>query len=298
MVLFSKKALMLSMCALSVLAPVTDATSKQKIKKIAEGGYAAFADPHGEISANSGFIIGKQAVWVFDAQRADFSQELLSEIRKLTSSPVKYVIHSHHHREVVDGNSVFKGALIIGHWAMRKNLIAEPRPGVRLPDITYDERLVFHDGERELHVIHLGRYHTDGDSILLLPRERILFSGDLLPGKGGPGGMRQAHLREFLEVIDKALELDFDVIVPGRGDALADKNDLRKFQEYLRRVLNDVQKFVDRGATLQETLAGVKVPEYIDPARRNSESFKRLWALTIERAYMELRSIKEKARRQ
>lgn len=274
------------------------ATPKQKIQKLAEGVYAAFADPNSEISANSGFIIGKDSVWIYDAQSVDFSQELLSEIRRLTSSPVRYVIHSHHHREVVDGNSVFKGALIVGHQAMRKNLSAEPRPGVRLPDITYNERLVFHDGERELHVIHLGRYHTDGDSVLFLPRERILFSGDLLPGKGGPGGMRQAYLGEFLGVIDKALELDFDVIVPGRGDQLADKNDLRRFQKYLRQVLNEVQKFIDRGATLQETLAGAQVPDYIDPARRNSESFKRLWALTIERAYTELKAIEDRTKRQ
>lgn len=271
-----------------VVTPAAGAP-KQKIEKVSEGVYAAFADPGGEISANSGFVIGKEAVWVFDAQRVDFSTELLSEIRKLTSAPVRYVIHSHHHREIVEGNPVFKEATIVAHWATRRNLLEEPQPGVRLPDLTYDQRLTFYDGERELQLIHLGRYHTDGDSVLFLPREKILFSGDLLPGKGGPGGMRQAYLREFIQVIDKVLAMDFHTLIPGRGDTVATKDDLRKFQAYLRQVLKEVQTLVDRGATMEEAQAGVAIPDYIDPARRNTESFKRLWAQTIARAYAELK---------
>ncbi len=264
------------------------ATSKQNIVEVADGVYAAFADPSGDISANSGFVIGQDAVWVFDAQRVDYSTELLAQIQKLTTAPVKYLIHSHHHREIVEGTPVFTEALIVAHSGMRKNLIEEPRPGVRLPDVIYEEQLTFHDGNRELHLIHLGRYHTDGDSVLFLPQEKVLFSGDLLPGKGGPGGMRQAYLQEFVQTIDKALALDFETLVPGRGDSLATKDDLRRFQSYLTQVLTDVQTFIDGGASLEQTLAGVKVPDYIDPARRGTESFANLWRRTIERVYAEL----------
>ncbi len=266
----------------------------QKFAKVAEGVYAAFPPLEADHTANSGFVIGKTAVWVFDAQRRPFSTMLLSEVRKYTSLPVKYVILSHHHQELVDGVPVFKDATVLGHTNMRRNLIEEPRPGVRLPDITYEQQLTFYDGDLELQIIHLGRYHTDGDSVLFLPREKILFSGDLLPGIGGPGGMRQAHLREFPKTIDKALALDFETIVPGRGETLATKQDLRNFQKYLTQVVADVKKLVDRGATLEETKAGVKVPEYITPERRKEPSFKTLWDRTIDRAYAELKGLLEK----
>jgi glyoxylase-like metal-dependent hydrolase (beta-lactamase superfamily II) len=160
---------------------------------------------------------------------------------------------------------------------------------VRLPDLSYTDRIIFHDGERELHLIHLGRYHTNADSVLFLPEEKILFSGDLLPGMGGPGGQREAYFREFIASIDKALTLDFETIVPGRGDRLGTRADLRRFQQYLSGVLADVQTFVDRGATLEETQAGIKPPPYIDPKRLDTPSFKRLWADTVRRAYGELK---------
>lgn len=261
----------------------------QAIRQVAPGAYAAFANPEGDISANSGFVIGNTGVWIFDAQRPDYSRDLLKEIRKLTSNPVRYVIHSHHHREIVEGNPVFEDAAIVGHSGMRTNLIEEPRPGVRLPELTYEDQLTFYDGDLELRLIHLGRYHTDGDSVLYLPQQKVLFAGDLLPGKGGPGGMRQAFLQSFVKVIDRALKLDFDVLVPGRGDSLADKDDLRAFQAYLAQVLSEVKKFVDRGAPVEQALREVQVPDYIDRSRLGTESFDRLWRLTIERAYADLK---------
>ena len=156
---------------------------------------------------------------------------------------------------------------------------------------------MFHDGDREIQLIHLGRYHTDADSVIFLPRERILFSGDLLPGIGGPGGQREAHFREFILSIDKALALEFDTIVPGRGERLATKQDLKNFQQYLKDLLAAVQVFLDRGATVEETEAGVKPPAYLDPKRLDTPSFKRLWIDGIRRAYAELKAEKAPARR-
>ena len=269
--------------------PATLASANLEIVKVADGVYAAFVNPLTRLGANSGFVIGEKAVWVFDTQRPDVSAELLSEIRKLTSVPVKFVIHSHHHDERVDGNSVFTEATIIGHANMRRNLIANPSPTARLPDITYEEELIFHDGERELRLLHLGRAHTDGDSLLFLPREKVLFIGELLPSKGRSGGFREAYVKDFIQTLDKILALDFDWIIPGRGESLATKDDLRKFQNYIAGVMNEVQKFVDRDATYEETLAGVKVPDYITSESRSRPAFSMLWGAMVRRTYEELK---------
>jgi glyoxylase-like metal-dependent hydrolase (beta-lactamase superfamily II) len=301
---------------------VQGAAPLQRFEKLAEGVYAALPAPGSDVSANSGFVIGKDSVWVFDALRPEVATAMLAQIRMLTSAPVKFVVNSHHHYELVLGNGVFAGATIVTHENARKNLLLTPpdaqmertraslkqlglppeaRPAATTPvpvaTLTYQERIVFHDGDRELHLIHLGRYHTDGDSVLFLPRERILFSGDLLPGLGGPGGQREAHFRDFIASIDRALALDFDTIVPGRGERLATKADLRRFQEYLKALLSQVQGFVDRGATLEETLARVQPPGYIDATRLATASFKRLWADSVRRAYAELTADKAGRRR-
>jgi glyoxylase-like metal-dependent hydrolase (beta-lactamase superfamily II) len=291
----------------------TAAGPKQHFQKLAEGVYAGLPTPGSDVAANSGFIVGKSGVWVFDALRPDIVNEMLPEIKKVTPLPVKYVINSHHHYELVMGNPVFVGATIVAHENVRKNLIANPPaaqmartqasnerlglpnttaeavPVVKLPDVTYTDRLTFYDGDRELQLIHLGRYHTDADSVLFLPREKILFSGDLLPGIGGPGGQREAHFREFIQSIDKALALDFETLVPGRGEQLATKQDLRRFQEYLKDLVGQVQRFVDRGATIDEAEAGAKPPSYLDPKRLDTPGFKRLWADSVRRAYEELK---------
>ena len=77
--------------------------------------------------------------------------------------------------------------------------------------------------------------------------------------------------------------------MPGRGDRLATKQDLRDFQQYLKDLLSQVQTFVDRGATVEEAEAGVKPPAYLDRTRLDTPSFKRLWADSIRRAYAELK---------
>jgi glyoxylase-like metal-dependent hydrolase (beta-lactamase superfamily II) len=289
---------------------------KQKFEKLAEGVYAGLPTPGSDVSANSGFIVGKEGVYVFDALRPEVVNEMMVEIKKVTPLPIKYVFNSHHHYELVMGNPFFPGATIVAHENVRKNLISNPPakqiewtrssnqklglpdssedapPVVKLPDLTFTDRIVFYEGDRELHFIHLGRYHTDADGVLFLPKEKILFSGDLLPGMGGPGGQREAYFRDFITSLDKALALDFTTIVPGRGAKLGTKDNLRTFQTYFRELLAEVQKYVDKGATVEEAQKGIKPLAYLDPKRLDTAGFKRLWADTIERSYKELKAAK------
>jgi glyoxylase-like metal-dependent hydrolase (beta-lactamase superfamily II) len=303
------------MAALLVSVAQAQEKPKQQFVKVGEGVYAALPAPGVDVVANSGFVIGKDAVWVFDSMRPEIIQGMVAEIKKLTPAPIRYVINSHHHYELVLGNSFFSGATIISHENALKNLIATPPdaqiartranlvklglkdtgpeenlPPMRLPDVTFTDRLIFHDGNRDIQVIHLGRYHTNGDSVLYLPREKVLFAGDLLPGIGGPGGQQEAYFRDFVKSIDRALALDIETVVPGRGAKLATKQDLKNFRQYLVDLISNVQGYVDKGATLEEAQRGVKPSAYIDPARVNTDSFKRLWADTVRRCYQELKN--------
>ena len=300
-----------------VVSARAQTTPPHRVQKLAEGVYAAWPPAESDVGSTSGFVIGTRGVWMWDALRSDVATRLREDIRKLTPLPVRYIINSHHHWGLVLGNAAFPEATIVAHENTRTKMIEDPPQAqiarqaespeearrniarhvtlpVRLPDLTYTERLVFHDGERELQVTHLGKAHTDNDSVLFLPRERILFAGDLLPGLHGPGSQQDAVFRDFVPSIDKALALDFDTIVPGRGDKLGTKQDLREFRQYLIDLIHDVQAFVDRGASVEETLAGLKVPAYID--RPQGAAFKRQWAVIVQRAHAELAAEKKRNR--
>ena len=81
------------------------------LKQLAPNVWAAVADIAGA-SENSGFVISDDGVLVIDSLgNAEAARQLLADIRKLTTIPVKYVVNTHHHFDHTAGNQVFVDAL-------------------------------------------------------------------------------------------------------------------------------------------------------------------------------------------
>jgi cyclase len=124
-----------------------------------------------------------------------------------------------------------------------------------LPTLTYDKELTLYQGEREFRVMHFVG-NTAGDSAVYLPKEKILFTGDLLtaPVPFGADSYPSSWIRSL-----KALEqLDVDVIIPGHGEAQHDKKYLQLVMESLQSVTDQVHEALRRGMTLEETRKFVK----------------------------------------
>src|SRR5262249_40553000 len=86
------------------------------LKPLGHNAYAAIGGP--KAGANAGFVIGDDGVLVVDTfESADAAKALLSEIRKLTPLPVKYVVNTHCHLDHTGGNRVFQdaSAAVIAH---------------------------------------------------------------------------------------------------------------------------------------------------------------------------------------
>jgi glyoxylase-like metal-dependent hydrolase (beta-lactamase superfamily II) len=100
-------------------------------------------------------------------------------------------------------------------------------------------------------VLHLGKGNTEGDLVVWLPRERLLFSGDLLvePIPYGFGSFPAA----WIEVLDRVAALGAEVIVPGHGEPMRDLAYLRRLQAVLREVRAQVGASVARGLDLDAT---------------------------------------------
>ena len=83
------------------------------------------------------------------------------------------------------------------------------------PNITLQERLTLFRGSREIQVVFCGRAHTGGDVVVFLPKERLVFTGDMMVG--GPSWLGDGHVDEWPATLEKLKTLDFDLILPGHG---------------------------------------------------------------------------------
>src|SRR5262249_22211841 len=171
-------------------------TKHFQVVPVHENVFAAIAAPGDRESVgNAGFIVGKEGVIVVDAfaTRAG-AEELLTEIRRRTSAPVRWFVNTHYHLDHVGGAAVFAraGAVILGHeslraWIRTENLkwraVIKPEEkamltGLTLPDITYRDGLKLWPGAAAVEV-RVRPGHTGGDSIVVIPQADVVFAGDL-----------------------------------------------------------------------------------------------------------------------
>jgi glyoxylase-like metal-dependent hydrolase (beta-lactamase superfamily II) len=103
-----------------------------------------------------------------------------------------------------------------------------------VPTETFDGELTLRVGGKEVQLIEVGPAHTRGDTLALVPGERVLFSGDILFHGAHPIAWA-GPVSNWIAACDRILGLDVDVIVPGHGP-LADKaavQDVKAYFEYL-----------------------------------------------------------------
>ena len=243
------------------------------IKKIGDGVYAAISPDRSKAGSNAGFIVGSNGVAVVDTfVGVEPAKELLAEIRKVTTLPVRYVINTHYHLDHTGGNAVFAeaGATILAHrnlrgWLRTENLKffgASPKPedkarveALVLPDIVYSDALDIYLGSRLIQVRYmLG--HTGGDSVVFVPDANVIFGGDLIWQYHLPN-LIDASTQPWIQTLDKLLaDHASATFVSGHGD-LATAADVRDFRDYLNILRVDVAKAQAGGKSGQELVDAV-----------------------------------------
>jgi glyoxylase-like metal-dependent hydrolase (beta-lactamase superfamily II) len=100
------------------------------------------------------------------------------------------------------------------------------------PTVTYSTRKVLDLGGREVQLLFLGRGHTNGDTVVFLPKEKIVATGDLMESQ--IAYMGDAQFAEWVTTLDALKRLDFDTDLPGHGMPFSGKELITAFQGYLR----------------------------------------------------------------
>ena len=127
---------------------------------------------------------------------------------------------------------------------------AETIPGLTWPTLTFGDRLSLWLGKLQVDIIHAGRGHTKGDTIVWLPEERTLFSGDLVE-YGATPYCGDAHYKDWPETLQKLRDLKAEALVPGRGDALMGEHAVEEgiagTQQFLSELYKAVSASVESG---------------------------------------------------
>jgi glyoxylase-like metal-dependent hydrolase (beta-lactamase superfamily II) len=156
-----------------------------------------------------------------------------------------------------------------------------------LPTMAFEQTMKIYRREREIHLLHLGRAHTEGDVFVHLPREKVVITGDALIG--WTPFMGDGYPEDWVATIDRLAQLDFTHMIMGHG-AVAGRDWLRAFRAYLHDLVEAVRQEVAAGATLEQARA--RIPEKLAPlheAAFSAYSHYRPWRQqilgNIERTY-------------
>jgi len=277
--------------------------------ELGEGLYAftAQGDP------NSGIIIGDDGVMVIDTQATPkMADKVIEAVRGVTDKPIKYVVLSHYHAVRVLGAAAYGAEAVLASDATR-SMIAErgqedwdseygrfPRlfsaaetiPGLTWPTMTFPTRLSVFLGRRRVDLMHLGRGHTAGDTVAWVPDSGVMFSGDLVEYHSACY-CGDAHLQEWPHTLDKLEAFKPRAVVPGRGDALAQPDEVRDglemTRDFLRTLYGSVEQSALKGLGLKE--AYDRAYEAMQPRFGNFAIFDHCMPFNVARAYDEARGI-------
>ena len=130
---------------------------------------------------------------------------------------------------------------------------------VRLPDITFTESLDLHLGDHRFQLIHLPG-HAPGVIAVYIPEERVVFASDIIFYREKTY-LNEATPHQWIESLKKLGELDADLIVPGHGSDICNKEYLEEQANVIRNWVEAVRAAINDGLSSEEAIAKIRCPD-------------------------------------
>ena len=256
---------LVALCALlSCLAAAADAAETDSgFVAVPLAGSVSLLQGH---ECNIAASAGEDGIVVVDTCGAGVADRLLASVRRLSNTPIRFVIDTHAHADHTGGNAVFRElAPVIAHENVRKRLVAgnevtgdKPSPAGALPMITFDREVTLHLNGEEIRLLHLPAGHTDGDVVVIFEKANVVCMGDVFMSPAASFGDRHygggmLGLIEALEFVLPQIPDDARV-VPGHG-SVSSRADVVRGLEVLKAMKAVVESGVRNGKTLEQITA-------------------------------------------
>jgi cyclase len=241
------------------------------VDKVADDLYVLRGD-----GGNTSVYLTGEGIVLVDTKFERNHGDLVAHVSALSNKPIKYVLNTHPHGDHTGGNALLSPAVIIAHKNAATDMVKGKLPG--LPQITYGDEIAVNLGGKQVVGYHFGICHTDGDTFVYFPALKVIATGDCITTGNGQGvanpptssriNIDYANGGSFvgaLRTIDRALKLDFDVVIPGHGP-LVKKADVVRWRAGLERLRIRVSTVLREGKGKQD-VSDVLVKEFEwDPA--------------------------------
>ena len=277
--------------------------------EIGDGIYAFTA----EGDPNSGVIIGDDSVMIIEAQATPrLAQKVIDHVRGVTDKPISHVVLTHYHAVRVLGASAFNAPQVIMSEAARTMVVERgqedwdsefqrfPRlfqghesiPGLTFPTTTFNGKMTVWLGRRRVDILQLGRAHTAGDSVVHVPDQNVMFTGDIVEAHSacycGDG-----HFADWPATLNRIRSFDPDAIAPGRGDAVIGQDAvnaaLDRTLDFVQSTFRPVQRVAARNGTLKEAWEACRAA--CDPKFKDYAIYEHCLPFNVSRAYDEARGL-------
>jgi cyclase len=248
-------------------------------------GLFAYLQPDGQWGfSNAGLVTAEDRSLLVDTLfDLKLTQRMLADMERHTSArPIRTVVNTHANGDHCWGNQLVTEAEIVASArcaaemalvdpAMLQAFIRMDGLGelgdymkrifgafdfdgitVTPPTRTFQGELALEIGSRRVELIEVGPAHTEGDVVVWLPSERVIFTGDILFIEGTPIAWA-GPIDNWIRACDRILELDARVIVPGHGP-LTDNGGVRGVRDYLRYVSDEATKRFDAGMSVTDAV--------------------------------------------
>ena len=243
---------------------------------------------------NAGIIIGDDSVLVIDSLRVpSFARDLIQDVKTITEKPIGFVIDTHSHWDHSWGNEEFPEATIIGHencyaemidmeWneEWRKKVVSSNDPwseegnlvNITPPNMTFETSMQLYFGGREIDLKYFGRAHTSGDIYIHLPKEKIVFTGDVAQDGGVPY-LGDCYPADWPETDNQLASLPIERFMSGHGP-IGDHNALVEAKDFIHTLVDSVKHAIADG---QDSLQASKyVINEMSPKYGDWRSFDRI----------------------
>lgn len=255
----------------------------------------AYLQPAGSWGwSNAGVIVdGKVSLLVDTLYDLKLTREMLDIMRASlpATAQVDMLVNTHANGDHCYGNQLVSGARIIASARTAREMLEVPpqlmsmivKQGPTLgaagafasrifapfdfedivltpPTSTFEGTLDLQVGSKAVRLLEVGPAHTRGDTLVYVPGDRVIFTGDILFNEGHPV-MWAGPVGNWIRACETILSLDVETVVPGHGP-ITDKQGVLRLKGYFEYLRTEVSQRYQAGMTVLEAARDIPMDAY------------------------------------